>query len=114
LLGLIDSCGDVFITLVSLFFDYIMLLAGKILWVSSMWKLLALKVDPSRCNVKVLYAPSGQTLFIALKVDPSLAAVEECCEVLSDVAVTHKTLCIVICTLQIKDMNNDVTNLQLM
>jgi hypothetical protein len=70
-----------------------------------------LKVDPSRCNVQVLYAPSGQTLFIALKVDPSLATTEECCEVLSDIAVMRETLCIVVCTLQIKNMNSDVTNL---
>jgi hypothetical protein len=53
---------------------------------------------PLRCNVKVLYARSSQILFIALKVDPSLATIEECCEVLSDVAITHETLCIVVCT----------------
>jgi hypothetical protein len=43
-----------------------------------------------------------------------MATVEEFCEVLSDVAITLETLCIAVCTLQIKDINSDVINLQLM
>jgi hypothetical protein len=49
--------------------------------------------------LKVLYGPSGQILFIALKVDLSFAIFEEFCEVLSDVAVTHETLYVTVCTL---------------
>jgi hypothetical protein len=51
---------------------------------------------------------------MALKVDPSLATIEEFCEVLSDVAVMRETLCMTVCILQIKDINSDVRNLQLM
>jgi hypothetical protein len=49
--------------------------------------------------LKVLYGPSGQILFIALKVDLSFAIFEEFCEVLSDVAVTRETLYVTVCTL---------------
>jgi hypothetical protein len=54
-----------------------------------------------------LYGPSGQILSIALKVDPSLTTIEEFYEVLSDATVTRETLCMTICTLQIKDINNE-------